>query len=58
MHAVLTMTLMHDRFLSVAPYEALSSTEAFHWYQGVCLYRKKLSGTVDPLERSALWATG
>src|SRR6202022_3727073 len=55
MHAVLSLTLMHDRHLS-ALNTKLSPTEAFHWYQGTALFNSKLSGPIQPSERDALWA--
>jgi hypothetical protein len=57
MHAVLKLTLMHDRHLSPAPNTKLSTTEAFHWYQGIALLNSKLSGPIQPSERDVLWAT-
>ena len=57
MHVVLSLTMMHDRSLSATPYSKLSTTEAFHWYQGTALFNNKISGTIHPSERDALWAT-
>ena len=57
MHAVLTLTLMHDRYLSTTPNTRLSNTEVFHRYQAIALFNSKLSGPVQPTERDALWAT-
>jgi hypothetical protein len=57
MHAVLSLTLMHDRHLSTEANTALSPTEAFHWYQGIALFSNKLAGPIHPSERDALWAT-
>lgn len=57
MHAVLTFTLMHDRYLSATPYAKQSTTEAFHLYQGAALFNSKLSKPIQPSERGALWAT-
>ena len=57
MHAVLSVTLMWDRFLSAAPNAKLSYIEAFHWYQGVALFKNKLSEPIQHSERDALWAT-
>ena len=56
MHAVLTLTLMHDRSLS-APNSKLSATEAFHWYQSTAQFNSKISKPIEPSERDALWAT-
>ena len=57
MHAVLALTLMHDRYLSPTLNSKLSTTEAFHWYQTTAMFNSKLSRTVRDSERDALWAT-
>lgn len=57
MHGVLSLTLMHDRYLSGASNTKLSVTEAFHWYQSTALFNEKLAGPIDISERDALWAT-
>lgn len=57
MHAVLSVTLMYDRFLSDAPHAKLSYNEVFHWNRGITLFNNKLSGPIQPSERDALWAT-
>ena len=57
MHAVLSLTLMHDRYLSGASDTKLSVTEAFHWYQSTAFFNDKLSKPIDFSERDALWAT-
>lgn len=57
MHAVLTLTLMHDRYLSGAPRSKMSTTEVFHWCKCLALFNSKLSGPVLQSERDALWAT-
>ena len=57
MHALLSLTLMHDRHLSGAPNANLSTIEAFHWYQGTALFNAKLSsGPYQGSERDALFA--
>ncbi|OCK78676.1 hypothetical protein K432DRAFT_457335 [Lepidopterella palustris CBS 459.81] len=56
MHALLTLTLMHDRSLSALT-TPLSATEAFHWYPSVALFNTKLSGPVQPSDRDPLWVT-
>jgi len=56
MHAILTLTLMHDRHLASVTTQ-LSTTEAFHWHQSVLQFNNKLSGPVEPSDRDALWAT-
>lgn len=57
MHAILSLTLMHDRYLSAAPNAQLSTIEAFHWYQGTALFNAKLSGPIQASERDATYAT-
>lgn len=57
MHAVLSLTLMHDRYLSGASNTKLSVTEAFHWYQSTALFNDELANPIDISERDALWAT-
>ena len=57
MHGVLSLTLMHDRYLSGASNTKLSVTEAFHWYQSTALFIDKLAKPIDFSERDALWAT-
>ena len=57
MHAVLTLTLMHDRYLSTPLDTRRSNPETFHWYRGIALFNSKLSGSIQPSDRDALWAT-
>lgn len=57
MHGMLSLTLMHDRYLSATPNTKLSVTEAFHWYQCTALFNVKLASPIDPSERDALWVT-
>jgi hypothetical protein len=57
MHAVLALTLMHDRYLGVSLHARQSPTEAFHWYRSIALFNSKLSQPVEPSERDALWGT-
>ena len=57
MHAVLTLTLMHDRHLSATLNNNLSVTEAFHWDQSIASFSSKLSGPIQPSEQDTLWAT-
>ena len=56
MHALLSLTLMHDRYLSAVPNTNLTTMEAFHWYQGVALFNSKIAGRVEPSERHAVYA--
>jgi hypothetical protein len=55
MHVVLTLTLMHDHYLSVSPNPKQSPAEACHWYRGAGLFNSKLSKLILPLERDAVW---
>ena len=57
MHAALTLTLTHDRYLSAPLDTRRSDTETFHWYQCVALSNSKLSRPIQPSDRDALWAT-
>ena len=57
MHALLSLTLMHDRYLSAATHTNLSIIEAFHLYQGTALFNSKLSGPIEASERDAIYAT-
>ena len=57
MHAVLSLTMMHDRFLSTTPQTKLSTTEAFHWHQSTALFNRKIEEPIHPSDRDALWAT-
>lgn len=54
MHAVLTLTLMHDRHFSTALDTKGSPSENFHWCQSIALFNSKLSGPIQPSERDAL----
>ena len=57
MHAILLMTLVHDRYLSTAKTSNVPLTEAFHWHHSLSLFNSKLYGSVQSSERDALWAT-
>jgi len=57
MYVVLTLTLMHDRYLSASPNTKQSTAEAFYWYKGTALFNSKLSKPIQPSERDALWVT-
>ena len=52
MHLVLTLTMMHDRYLTG---EKQSASEAYHWYQGSALFNAALSKPLDLDQRDALW---
>ena len=58
MHAMLTLTLMHDRYLSGTAHTPLSVIEAFHWQQSLQMYIRKLSGPLKPSDMDCVWATG
>lgn len=57
MHAVMALTLMHDRHLYATARGKSSNTEVFQWYQSIALFNSKLSGPIEPWERDPLWAT-
>jgi hypothetical protein len=57
MHAVLALTMMHDRYLVVGPFRKQSPIEAFHWSRSIALFNDRLSRPVRPSERDALWGT-
>ena len=54
---MVSLTLMHDRYLSGVPNTKLSTNEAFHWYQGIALFNSKISGPILASERDAVYAT-
>ena len=56
MHIALALTLMHDRYLPGFADTPQSVTEAYHWYQGTAMFKRKLSRPIEPSERDALWA--
>jgi hypothetical protein len=62
MHLVVTLTLMHDRFLTDVRLEKCSTqteSEAYHWYQGTVIFNKKLREIYSPMtssEADAMWA--
>jgi|ERR1700722_3788389 hypothetical protein len=57
MYMVLTLALMHDRYLSASPNTKQSTAEAFYWYKGTALFNSRLSKPIQPSERDALWIT-
>jgi hypothetical protein len=57
MYVVLTLTLMHDRYLSASPNTKQSTAEAFYRYKGTALFSARLSKPIQPSERDALWVT-
>ncbi|KLJ10934.1 hypothetical protein EMPG_13739 [Blastomyces silverae] len=70
LHMVLTMTLLHHRYLSHPPPWPHSSSPSqqqpltsspkalLHWYLGTTLFNTKLANPsqIDPRERDAIWA--
>jgi hypothetical protein len=58
MHALLTFTLMHDRFMGDPRNSKMSSTEMYHWYQGIALFSNELSSSPpESSAQDALYAT-
>ncbi|CZR65686.1 related to UPC2-regulatory protein involved in control of sterol uptake [Phialocephala subalpina] len=58
LHAVLTLTLLHDRHFSPTPFDtSLSTIEAHQWGQCISLYNRALSSPILPASRDALWVT-
>jgi hypothetical protein len=55
MHIVLTLTSIHDRFLSPVPDRKPTVTELYHWTEGASLLNKKLSSPWPPEARDSLW---
>jgi hypothetical protein len=58
MHAVQTLTALHDRQLSPSPTSSrLSSIELYHLSRAAALLNAKLSAPLQDADRDALWAT-
>lgn len=57
MHAVITMTARHDRFLSAPPNSEETTIETYHLHQSAALFNQKLSTPIQPSDRDAVWAT-
>jgi hypothetical protein len=62
MHIILTMTMMHDRFLLPGSPAKQSPTELYHWYEGASQFNQTISRahTQDDLtssEKDAIWMT-
>ncbi|PQE10578.1 hypothetical protein CJF31_00009296 [Rutstroemia sp. NJR-2017a BVV2] len=58
MHSLLTFTLMHDRFMADPRNSKISSTEIYHWYQGIALFSSTLSSSPpESSAQDALYAT-
>ena len=57
LHAVLRLTLMHDRYIYDPIGTKPSTAEAFHGYHGTAMFSKKLSAPLIEKEKDAMWAT-
>lgn len=57
LHTVLTLTLMHDKYLSPSFNDSRSTAMAHHWSLGASLLNQKLSHGFQPSDRDALWAS-
>lgn len=58
MHAILTITMLHDRVLAGESFKEQSLAEIYHWHQATAIFRKRLSGSsLTSSERDALWFT-
>ena len=56
LHVALTLTTMHDAYLSLGNPSTNNNLIAFHWSQGASLLNARLTNGIDPSERDALWA--
>jgi hypothetical protein len=57
MHVIQTMTSIHDRYITGVAGSRPSMEEVYHLSQAAALFNKKLSSTIEPDDRDALWAT-
>ena len=57
LHAVLALTLMHERFLSAGLDATSTNAAIFHWHKAIAQFNSKLSKHVLPEERDAMWGT-
>jgi hypothetical protein len=57
MDTILTLTLMHDRYLFAGSNTKLSTIEAYHWYQATYSFNKQLSRPLQVERRAALLTT-
>jgi len=55
LHAVLAITLLHDRSLAENSYS--TSAESYHLGRAASLFNQKLSSEISHADRDALWAT-
>ena len=56
MHIIQTITEIHDRHLS-SSFSRPSTTELYHWSQGIALFNRKLSSPVRPHDHDPLVLT-
>lgn len=52
---MLTLTIMHDRYLGIDIGPKNSRAMAFHWSQGASMLNDKITNGVQPSEKDALW---
>ena len=57
MHAILTLTQMHDRHSNLPLGAPLSQAEAYHWSQALAAFNRQLSQPPRPDQQIALWTT-
>lgn len=55
MHTLLTLTLMHDRYLSPNHSNEPSAKEAYHCYQAAASLQKQLGPPLQVAEQAGLW---
>lgn len=55
MHTLLTLTLMHDRFVSPMYSNGPSTKETYHYYQAAASLQKQLVRPMPVAEQAALW---
>ena len=58
MHAVISLTLMHDRYLAGTSHKPIPVMEAFHWQQSLQKYICKISNPLQPSDVECICATG
>jgi hypothetical protein len=57
MHLVLTITAIHDRYLTMPYTSQQTFDEIYHGSQAVTLFNQKLSQPIKPSDRDPIWAT-
>ena len=58
MHAVLALTQIHDSTMNLTSTTNDTLTLTYHWYQAVSLLQHKMSKTLIPSERDAIYISG